>query len=113
VDANRKQIAVAEAAIAKIKKGREWRQQAQWLYNHRHRDEGQDYPAEVRAEVERRQKKFRDDNFFDYYCSYCAWECYTAAYEDAVKDLHKFEVANGLGEHQLHLNDLTTWRLLF
>jgi len=70
---------------------------------------GRDYPVDVRA---KREKLNEDEAFRSYWRVYAKWIVCKELYEEAVKDLNKFEVANGFGEHQVLLISLISWSCL-
>jgi len=107
VDSAMKYFAEAEANLAKSEANlakaqtcdvEEWRRKADWLIRLYLTYKTGCYPVEVCAE---KQQLERNEAFWSYYGFYMSWFCCDEFFKGCVEDLHIFEAANGLGEHQV------------
>jgi len=104
-------LAEADAKLAKVNSDKfaEWKEQADWVVRMINEHSRGGYPPDVEAKMKilRKDKEFK--SFSDVYGM---WRYSKIFFDKAVQDLHKFEVANGFGEHQVHGTHLILWRCL-
>lgn len=111
VDFYKKLLAKAEAKLAKAKAedAEEWRRNADWLLRLVCTRGDRNCSMEVRVKMEQLN---RNEAFMSYYEHYCDWVFSEESFQKAVQELNNFEVANGLGEHQVLSYYLILWLIL-